>query len=87
MSFTKLKITRENGLKFDQILKLTFEKYSNLSNININFYLKLHFPIMHRHFFRKLSQNSEHVQIRCNILNNPFHFACRKWYLYKNPQR
>ena len=22
----------------------------------------------------------------CNDRNNPFHFACRKWYLYNNPQ-
>ena len=41
---------------------------------------------MHRHFFKKLSQNRDYVQTHCNDLNNPFHFACRKWYLYNNPQ-
>ena len=40
----------------------------------------------HRHFFRKLSQNPEYIQTQCNIRNNPFHFACRKWYLKNNPQ-
>ena len=41
---------------------------------------------MHRHFFRKLSQNRVYIQTHCNNLNNPFHFACRKWYLYNSPQ-
>ena len=38
---------------------------------------------MHRHFFRILSQIGYYVQTHCNDLNNPFHFACRKIYLYK----
>ena len=38
---------------------------------------------MHRHFFEILSQNRDYVQTQCNNRNNPFHFACRKWYLYK----
>ena len=38
---------------------------------------------MHRHFFKKLSQNSEYIQTRCNDRNNAFHFACHKWYLCK----
>ena len=41
---------------------------------------------MHRHFFRKLSQNCENVQTPCNKLNIPFHFACRNWYLHNTPQ-
>ena len=41
---------------------------------------------MHRQFFRKLSENPEYIQTHCNTLNNPFHFACRKWYSYNNPQ-
>ena len=36
---------------------------------------------MHRRFLREVSQNSEYVQTHCNTFNNPFHFACRKWYL------
>ena len=86
MSFKKLKIAREKGFIFNQILKLTIKTYSNLSNINIQYYLKHRIPIMHRHFFKKISQNHENVQTHCNNLNNPFHFACRKWYLCNNPQ-
>ena len=42
--------------------------------------------MMHRHFFRKLSQNPEYIQTHCKDRRNPFHFACRQWYLYNNPQ-
>ena len=35
-------------------------------------------------FFRKLSQNPEYVQTHCNDRNTPFHFVCRKKYLYNN---
>ena len=41
---------------------------------------------MHRHFFEIIPLNQEYVQTHCNDRNNPFHFACRKWYLYINPQ-
>ena len=37
--------------------------YSNLSKKNIHYYLKIQIPIMHRQFFRKLSQNREFIQI------------------------
>ena len=40
---------------------------------------------MHRQFFRKISQNRDYIQTYFNDLNNPFHFACRQWYLYNNP--
>ena len=43
-------------------------------------------PIMHRQFFRVLSQKSEFVQTHCNDRTYAFQFACRKWYLYNNPQ-
>ena len=33
---------------------------------------------MHRHFFKKLSQNPDFFRTHCTDLNNPFHFACRK---------
>ena len=33
-----------------------------------------------------ISQNPEYVQTHCNDRNNPFHLACRKWYLYNDPQ-
>ena len=41
---------------------------------------------MHRHVFRILTQNPDYVKSHCNDRNNPFHFACREWYLYNNPQ-
>ena len=83
----KLEIAPQNGFVFNQINKLTIFFYSNLSRINIHYYLKLQIPIMHRHFFKILPQNPEYVQTHCNDRNNPFHFACLKWYLYNNPHR
>ena len=44
--------------------------------------MKLRIPIMHRHFFRKFSQNIDYIQTYCNDRRNPFHFACRQWYNY-----
>ena len=43
-------------------------------------------PLLHRQFFGKISQNPGIIQTHSNNLNNPFHFACRKWSLYNNPQ-
>ena len=65
--------------------KITTNFYSNLSQINIHYYLKLRLPIMHRHFFKNLSQNREDTQTHCNDRRNHFHFACRKWYSNNNP--
>ena len=66
-------------------VKVSEKNYSNLSHINIHYYLKLRIPIMHGHFFRKLAQNRDFIQTHCNDRRNPFLFACRRWYLYKNP--
>ena len=41
---------------------------------------------MHRHFFNTISQDPEYVKTHCNDRKNPFQLACRRWYLYKNPQ-
>ena len=82
----KLTVARGNGFIFNHIYKPTIKIYSNLSDINIHYYLKLRTPIMHRHFFRKLSQNQDYIQTPCDDRRNPFHFACRQWYLYNNPQ-
>ena len=38
---------------------------------------------MYRQFFIKISHNHDYIQTHRNDLNNPFHFACRRWYLYK----
>ena len=50
--------------------------HSNISHINIRYYLKLRIPIMHRHFFRNLAQNHEYIQTHCDDRRNAFHFAC-----------
>ena len=60
---------------------------TNKCHTNIHYYLRLCIPIMHRHFFRKLSQNPDYIKTHCNDRNNPFHFACRRWYLYNNSER
>ena len=65
------------------IQKLTIKLYSNLSNINIGYYLEFRIPIMHSHVLRKRSRNPENIKTLCNIFNNPFLFACRKWCLDK----
>ena len=67
------------GFIFNQINELTKKIYSNLSIMNIHYYLKLRIPIWHRLFFRKHSHNRENVQTHCKNRNNPFHFGIRKW--------
>ena len=73
----KLTVARQRGYIFNQINKLTIKFYSNLSNINIHHYLKLHIPMGHRLFFRRIAQNRDYIQTFCNDRRNPFHFACR----------
>ena len=75
----KLTFARQRGFKFLQINKLTIKIYSHQRYINICYFLKHRIPIMHRQFFKILSQNREYVQTNCNERNNPFHFACQTW--------
>ena len=82
----KLTIARENGYIFNHINKLTIKIYSNLSYINIHYHLRLGAPPLHRQFFIKISHNRDYIQSHCNDRRNPFHFACRQWCLYNNPQ-
>ena len=77
----KLAIARERGCIFNQINKLIIKIISNLQSINICYYLKHCIPMCHRLFFRSISQSKEYIENFCNDINNPFHFACRKWYL------
>ena len=74
-----LTLARERGFIFNQINNFKIKICSNLSPINIHYYLKLRIPIMHRHFLRKISQNREYIQTHCNDRRNPFHFACRQF--------
>ena len=53
----KIKNARESDFIFNQINKLTLKIYSNLSNINICYYLKHRIPMGQRLFFKTLSQN------------------------------
>ena len=38
-------------------------------------------PMCHRLFFRRVTQNKDYIENFCDDINNPFHFACGKWYL------
>ena len=75
----KLTFARQNGFAFNQKKNLTKKFYKNLSNINIQSYPNLRMPILHRQFFKILSQNPDYVKTHCDDTNNPFHFAIRKW--------
>ena len=82
----KIKNARRNGFIFNQINNIKKEIYSNLSNINIHYHLKLGAPCLHRQFFEKLLKNRDYIQTHCNDYRNTFHFACCQWYSYNNPQ-
>ena len=66
------KIARQNGFILNRKNILTTKNCSHLSIINICYYLKFPIPICHRHFFRVISQNIEHVRTHCNYINIPF---------------
>ena len=82
MGFNELKLTlaKQRSFKFNHINKLTIKMYSNLSSINIHYYLKHCIPMGQRLFFRRIAHNRDYIQTHCNDINNPFHFACRQWY-------
>ena len=82
----KLTIPRQNGYIYNQIKNFKIKIYSNLSNINIHYDLRLGASPLHCKFFIKKSQNRDYIQAHCNNCRNPFHFACRQWYLYNNPR-
>ena len=48
----KLTVARQRGYTLNQINKLTINIYSNLSQMNIHYYLKLQIPILHRRFLK-----------------------------------
>ena len=58
----KLTVARQNGFIFNHINKLAIKIYSNLSNINIHYYLKLRVPILHRQFLKNFSKNRDFVK-------------------------
>ena len=77
----KLTVARQRHYIFNQTKKLTMQIYSNLQSINLCYYLKHRIQMCHRLFLQRISQNKEYIENFCNDLNNPFHFACRKWFL------
>ena len=81
----KLTLAKQRGFKFEQINKLTIKIYSNLFYINIHYQLRLGAPPLHYQFFKNLLKNPDYIETHCNDVHNPFHFACRQWYSYKNP--
>ena len=80
----KLTIARERGFVFNQINKLTKKIYSNLSSINIHYYLKHQIPMGQRLFFKRVAHNREYIPTHCNDYRNTFHFACHQWHSYNN---
>ena len=82
----KLAVDRQHGFIFNQINNFKTKIYSNLSNINIHYHLKLGLPLLHRPFSIKISKNGDYIQTFCKDRRDPFHFVCRQWYLYNNPQ-
>ena len=75
----KLKVVRQNGFIFNQIIKLTIKFHSHLRYKNVSCYLKFRIPMCHRHIFRNISQNRKYIS---NFSNNdkekPFNYAIRK---------
>ena len=79
----KIENARRNGFVFNQINNFKIEIYSNISCINIDYHLKLKAPPLHYQFFINLLKNRDFIRNHCNDYRNPFHLACRQWYLYK----
>ena len=81
----KIKNARQNGFIFNQINYFKIEIYSNISCMNIDYRFKITTPppLVYT-FFKHLLKNRDYVRNYCFDYRNPFHIACRQWYLYKN---
>ena len=64
---------QKNGFRLRAIVKLTRKNESSLSNINVDFYLKLPSPIKPIELFKIFSQNLEVVKSDCIDGSNGFH--------------
>ena len=82
----KLAIAHGNGFIFNQINHFKIKIYSNLSNINIHYHLRLGSPRLYYHFFKILAHNPEYIQTFCNDRRIPFLFAYRQWNSYNIQQ-
>ena len=63
----KLTLARQRGSGFLHINKPTIKIYSHQRHINIKYYLKHRIPILHRQFFKILSQNTQRYRIRPSL--------------------
>ena len=81
----KLALALKRRFIFNQINNFKIKIYSNLFYISIHYHLILGASPLHRQFFKNLLKNHNYIQIYCNDINNPFHFACLQWYSYNNP--
>ena len=79
MDQKKIKNAKHNKFEYDEILKLTIKSYSNISKINLCYYLKHRIPKMHRQFFKLGSQNLDYVKTHCIEEENLLNFAIRSW--------
>ena len=77
--FQRKKTARQTVFICNQTNILPKNFFSSLSKKTICYYLKLQIPKKHRQLFRILSQKLDYVETHCNDLNNPFHFAIRRW--------
>ena len=78
----KIKNARQNGFVFIQINNFKIEIYSNLSGITSHYHQLIGASMLHRQFFKHLLKNPDYIRNYCNDYKNPFHLACRQWYLY-----
>ena len=81
-------ISDKNMGMYELNKKLTLARKRSFifNHINIHYHLRLGAPPLHRQFFMKISKNRDCIQTHCNDLHNSFHFGCRQWYKYNNPQ-
>ena len=73
-----IKVARQNGFVFNQLIKLLKNFSSHKRYINKSYYLNFQIPMCHRQFFIVFSQNQIYVESFRNDMENPFQFACHK---------
>ena len=70
----QIKNARNNGFSIDEIVKMTKNTDSSLSNISI-YFLKFWKPIMPSQIFRIIFHNPEYVKSVCKDRKKPFSFC------------
>ena len=77
---------RHKSFIFIQIKKLILTFEVDISDINIQYYVKLKIPIMHCIFFERIFHNEDYINEFPTDRLNTFHTVCRRYYAYNNPQ-